>query len=175
MPDWHLKTPVAFFIYNRPHTAERVSSAGGSRSLHIVCVGGGPLKPDEIEPFKVSGCWDRLQQMVPDDNVLPVLYARAQAFVFPSLYEGFGLPILESFVTGCPVALSTTDCFKEVAEDAGTYFDPLDVDSIGDAIRRLLRDRACRDRVIRLGTLRASAFSWKETARRTADVYKAVV
>ena len=90
----------------------------------------------------------------------------------PSLYEGFGLPVLEAFATGCPVALSNTSSFPEIAGDAALYFDPSDVASIEKALRTLLSDHTLRQALIHRGRERLQRFSWATTAERTAAAYK---
>jgi glycosyltransferase involved in cell wall biosynthesis len=93
-------------------------------------------------------------------------------FVFPSLYEGFGFPILESFANGCPVALSDASSFPEVAQDAAIYFDPTVVESITDAVGRLLRDRQLREQLIARGDKRYRDFSWQKAASETTKIYR---
>jgi glycosyltransferase involved in cell wall biosynthesis len=103
------------------------------------------------------------------------LYALAAVFVFPSLYEGFGLPVLEAMARGVPVATSGRASLAEVAGDAALLFDPLDVGAIMGAVERLLRDPAERERLRAAGRERAAQFTWERTARATADVYERTV
>jgi glycosyltransferase involved in cell wall biosynthesis len=98
------------------------------------------------------------------------LYTGAEALVFPSRYEGFGLPVLEAMSCGTPVLTSNVSALPEVAGDAAVLVDPLDESAIADAIRRILEDRTLRDRLRDAGRARAAAFTWEETARRTAEV-----
>jgi glycosyltransferase involved in cell wall biosynthesis len=100
------------------------------------------------------------------------LYRAASCFVFPSLAEGFGLPVLEALVRGVPVACSDVSSIPEVAGDAAIYFDPTDSAAIAAAIECVLSDRDLRERLRRLGPARARLFSWEETARRTVDSYR---
>lgn len=99
---------------------------------------------------------------------LPELYASADLFVFPSLYEGFGLPALEAMACGCPVAASNSSSLPEVCSDAARYFDPLDAGKMADAMAELLKDPALRRRLSAAGLARARLFSWDKTARRYA-------
>ncbi|MCH7579534.1 MAG: glycosyltransferase family 4 protein [Chloroflexi bacterium] len=108
---------------------------------------------------------------VPDGD-LPALYAGATFSVFPSLYEGFGLPVLESMASGTPVLTSNVGATAEVAGDAAVLVDPYDVDAIADAIARLLDEEELRVRLRTLGLERASQFSWDRTARETLAVYE---
>jgi glycosyltransferase involved in cell wall biosynthesis len=99
------------------------------------------------------------------------LWALAQAFVFPSLYEGFGLPVLEAMARGVPVACSNASSLPEVAGDAALLFDPHDEAAIAAAIERLLSDRAEIERLRERGLRRAREFTWERTARATLDSY----
>jgi glycosyltransferase involved in cell wall biosynthesis len=100
------------------------------------------------------------------------LYRSAVCSVFPSLYEGFGLPVLEAMARGLPVACSDRGALREVAGDAALTFDPTSARSIAGAIETLLRDVAERERLSLLGRERASRFSWAETARGTLASYE---
>jgi glycosyltransferase involved in cell wall biosynthesis len=108
---------------------------------------------------------------IPDPD-LEGLYAAAACFVFPSLAEGFGQPVLEAMERGVPVASSNASSLPEVGGEAVLYFDPLDVTAIADAVERLLPDRALAERLAAAGRARAADFSWERTARDTVDVYR---
>jgi glycosyltransferase involved in cell wall biosynthesis len=99
------------------------------------------------------------------------LWALAHAFVFPSLYEGFGLPVLEAMARGVPVACSHASSLPEVAGDAALLFDPEDERAIADAIERLLSDRGEAERLVARGRERARLFTWERTARLTLESY----
>ena len=102
---------------------------------------------------------------------LPLLYAAAQAFVFPSLYEGFGLPVLEAMASGVPVACSQAPGLSEVAGQAALSFDPVSVEAMADALFWLGTDAEVRAHLTRLGRERALAFSWEKTAQLTLATY----
>jgi glycosyltransferase involved in cell wall biosynthesis len=106
------------------------------------------------------------------DDELEELYAAASCFVFPSLYEGFGLPVLEAMARGVPVACSDRGSLPEVAGSAARLFDPEQPAAITEAIETLLLDRAEADRLAAAGRTRAAEFTWQETARLTAEVYR---
>jgi glycosyltransferase involved in cell wall biosynthesis len=100
------------------------------------------------------------------------LWALAEAFVFPSLYEGFGLPVLEAMARGVPVACSNVSSLPEVAGDAALLFDPHDESAIAGALRRLLDDEPLRERLRVRGLARVREFTWQRTARLTLESYR---
>ncbi len=100
------------------------------------------------------------------------LWGLAEAFVFPSLYEGFGLPVLEAMARGVPVACSDASSLPEVAGDAALLFDPRDESAIARALSRLLDDPELRDRLRARGLARVAEFTWERTARLTLESYR---
>lgn len=110
---------------------------------------------------------------VPNDD-LPALYAGAMLFVFPSLYEGFGLPSLEAMACGTPVVCSNTSSLPEVVREAAIMVDPLDAEGLAAAMERALRDQALREEMREKGLKQAAKFSWERTAREMLEVYRAV-
>ena len=106
-----------------------------------------------------------------EDDLLDALYRAASCFVFPSLAEGFGLPVLDALVRGTPTACSNASSLPEVAGDAVLYFDPMDVGEMTRAIERLLADAALRERLRQAGPERARLFTWERTARATLASY----
>jgi glycosyltransferase involved in cell wall biosynthesis len=107
-----------------------------------------------------------------DEPTLDGLYRAADCFVFPSLAEGFGLPVLEAMVRGAPVACSNATSLPEVAGDAALLFDPQDVEAISVSVRRILEDPELADRLRTAGHERARRFGWDESARRTLACYR---
>ncbi|MDR8392619.1 glycosyltransferase family 4 protein [Aliifodinibius sp. S!AR15-10] len=104
-----------------------------------------------------------------DDEDLPALYSGAEAFVLPSLFEGFGLPIVEAMACGTPVITSNTTALDEIAGDAAVKVDPSDTTSISEGILELLNAPALKDRLKVLGTQRAREFSWDKSAKEIYD------
>ncbi|MFI5177807.1 MAG: glycosyltransferase family 4 protein [Vicinamibacterales bacterium] len=109
------------------------------------------------------------------DATLAVLYRLASVFVFPSLYEGFGLPPLEAMAAGAPVITSNVSSLPEVVGDAALLIDPMDPTAIADAMARVLGDPALRAELVRRGRERVTAFSWDRSAARTHEVYAELV
>jgi len=111
---------------------------------------------------------------VPDED-LPAIYAGAQVLVLPSLYEGFGLPVLEAMACGTPVTCSDTSSLPEIAGDAALHFDPDSIESLTDALRRLLSDTDLHAALRQRGFEQAAKFSWDQVAAETEAVYDAVL
>ena len=109
-----------------------------------------------------------------DDADLPALFSAATAFAYVSLYEGFGLPVLEAMACGAPVIGSNTSSIPEVVGDAGLLVDPLDVDAIAAGLIGLLKDASARDAFMRLGLERAGRFTWEKAARQLLSIYHAL-
>ncbi len=101
---------------------------------------------------------------------LPVMYGGTECFVFPSLYEGFGLPVLEAMCCGAPVACANVSSIPEVAGDAALLFDPYEVDAIAGAMMTMIADASMRERYSLLGLARGRQFSWRSTAEKTLSV-----
>lgn len=116
----------------------------------------------------------RMPGWIPDDQV-EALWSLADCFVFPSLYEGFGAPILEAMRRGVPVACSDRSSLPEVAGDAALFFDPEDPQAIADAISVLLSDQTTVAELVRRGRPQADRFTWSETARRTLETYERAI
>lgn len=109
------------------------------------------------------------------DEHLPALYSGADLFAFPSLYEGFGLPVLEAMACGAPVVTSNTSSLPEVTGDAALLVDPTDVAQLADAMCLVLSQPALAAELRAKGLARAVQFSWERTARETLSVYEHVM
>ncbi|WP_306232655.1 glycosyltransferase family 4 protein [Agrococcus beijingensis] len=143
-------------------------------SLSLVIVGGGELSDDERAELAGHGIGHRAVHLRPADSEMRTVYARASAFVFPSLYEGFGLPTIESLAAGTPVVLADAGCSREVGGPLAHLFTPGDAESMRAALRQALTEPAQR-RAAEEGPAWAGRFTWRETARKHAEVYRHLV
>jgi glycosyltransferase involved in cell wall biosynthesis len=144
-------------------------------NLHVYCAGGGPFTSDELNRLRELNLLAKVHYVKTNDMIMKYLYENAQAFIFPSLYEGFGLPVLEAFSCGCPVVLSNSSSLSEIAGDAACYIDPDDGDSLIRGIESVLSDKDYHENFIRKGYERLKFFSWEKTARETKRVYDSLV
>ena len=140
-------------------------------NLKIVCTGS-PFSKAELKLFEKWNIQGRLVHISANDAQMASLYRHALCFVFPSHYEGFGIPILEAFYNGCPVCLSNASCFPEVAGDAAIFFNPNDAQSMHDTLKEVLASPTLRGELNRKGIERSKEFSLDNMVRRTCDVYR---
>ena len=142
----------------------------------LVIVGGMGWKYNEIfdliHEFKLQN--DVIFTDYVDEEHLVQLYNAADLFVYPSLYEGFGLPPLEAMACGCPVITTNTSSLPEVVGDAGIMFDPNDVQGLTDAMNKILTTEGLMDELSNKSLKRAKMFSWKKTAQQTWKVYEEI-
>lgn len=151
------------------YAASAVLKAG----VRIVCFGGGGLTVAErslMAEHKLPT--DAVVQIGGNDERLAALYQGAMAFVYPSKYEGFGIPPLEAMSLGCPVVCSSTSSIPEVVGNAGEYFDPNDTDSMRKAIVAVVQSPWRRQELVALGSARVNTFSWERCATETLAVYR---
>jgi glycosyltransferase involved in cell wall biosynthesis len=109
-----------------------------------------------------------------DDKDLPVLFRNAEFFVYPSLFEGFGLPPLEAMAYGCPVITSDVSSIPEVVGDAGILIDPNSVEEISSAMKKIVSNPDLKEEMRKKGSEQAKLFDWETTARKTLDIYEQV-
>jgi len=148
--------------------------ASGATSAPLVIGGRPDHGVDEmLRRARLSGedSGIRFAGLIPDAD-LPALYAGAGCFVYPSLFEGFGLPVLEAMACGTPVVASNCTALPELAGDAGLLVDPESVDGLAAAIDRVISDVAFARELGARGLERSRRYSWGLTARRTLDVYR---
>lgn len=142
--------------------------------IYLVCAGGGEFTTAELNLISKLGLKELVKHLSINDIILLNLYQNALAFVFPSLYEGFGIPILEAFSCGCPCLLSTGGSLREVAGDAAQYFDPENPGSIQDAFSAVIDNHLTRDNLIAMGYERLKLFSWDKTYKKTIQLYQSL-
>ncbi len=149
--------------------ASRLPSAG----FNLVCFGGGPLSASEISHMRACQLNpDLVTHCAGTDEILAGLYQQATLLVYPSLYEGFGIPPLEAMALGCPVACTNASSLPEVVGDAAELFDPTNIAQITAALEAVaLSPERARD-LSRLGRERPRLFSWKKCAEDTLSLYK---
>lgn len=140
-------------------------------NLKIVCTGS-PFSASELKLFGKWSIADRLVHIAANDAQMASLYRHALCFVFPSQYEGFGIPILEAFANGCPVCLSNASSFPEVAGDAAMFFNPNDAQSMLDTLKELLVSPTLRTELSNKGATRSKEFSIERMVEQTCDVYR---
>jgi glycosyltransferase involved in cell wall biosynthesis len=140
--------------------------------LSLICAGGGIFSAGEIHLFDDLGIKPKVHYYpIINDSTLSHLYRNAVLFVFPSLYEGFGIPVLEAFSCGCPVAASNCSSLPEVGGDAVDYFNPVNSDSIQQVIGAIVNNDSLQDSLRKRGFQRLKHFSWEKTASATKNVY----
>lgn len=140
--------------------------------IWLVLVGGPPLQGNEAALLARLGISDRVMRVSMTDRELVGAYANAACFVFPSRYEGFGLPTLEAMASGCPVVLAASSAHLEVGGDSALFFPPGDVSALSHALNQAMFDEELRRDLVESGVQRAAQFSWRQTARLTADAYQ---
>ncbi|MDD2366330.1 MAG: glycosyltransferase family 1 protein [Desulfuromonadaceae bacterium] len=139
----------------------------------LVCFGSEKFNDTELKLIEKMGLnRNRVVPIGGGDHILAALYKSALVFVYPSLYEGFGIPPLEAMSFGCPVVCSNEGSIPEVVGDAGEYFDPKNIDNIRDAIERVVDSETIRRELIKKGKERTKIFSWERCAKETAEIYR---
>ena len=141
----------------------------------VFCAGGGAFTTQELDLLDDLEIGDKVFQSSVSEGELVYLYKNAECFVFPSLYEGFGIPILEAFKYECPLIIHNGSCFPEIAGDSAEYFDGNDIESISSSIKKVLDDTMYKDLLVNRGKERLTQYSWDKTARATRSFYQSVL
>lgn len=144
-------------------------------SFDLIAFGGGTFTVEERKIIEMLGVDSRVRQFGGGDEVLAALYKRAALFIYPSLYEGFGIPPLEAMSYGCPVVCSGTSSIPEVVGGAARLFDPLSIDSLVTAMLDVLQSVEISEELRALGLERVKEFSWHRCALETYAIYQQVL
>ena len=142
--------------------------------IHIVCTGM-PFNKEEVRLIEDQGLIQHVVNTFANESELQALYQNAEAFVYPSAYEGFGLPVLEAFVNGCPVVLNNASCFPEIGGDAAIYFDVNHRGELADNLESLLTSGSLRSEMQNKGHKQASHYSWAEAAKGLLRIYEQLI
>jgi alpha-1,3-rhamnosyl/mannosyltransferase len=178
-----LRLPKRYILYmgiNKPHKnlafLLRVFAKVGTDAKLVLAGKEDPRYSQAREEAKRLGLEDRVVFLGDiDDSDLPMLYSGVELFVFPSLYEGFGLPVLEAMACGTPVVCSGASSLPEIVGDAAVTLDPEDEAAWAATIAELLENEDFRRELSKKGLKRAGQFSWEDTARETVGIYRSVL
>ncbi|MBD0726563.1 glycosyl transferase family 1 [Flavobacterium sp. L1I52] len=143
-----------------------------NKDLKLLCAGGGKFTEEERNYIKNMQLEPQIMQQDFKEKELGLFYKKAICFVFPSLYEGFGIPVLEAMSCGCPVVLSSHSSFPEVAGEAGVYFEMNDADDLKKKVQSLIQNKLLRDEFSLRGLEQVKKFSWEKAAAECLDVYR---
>lgn len=144
-------------------------------NLHLYCAGSAPLSNDELSLANQLNITHKLHHARLSDEELRYVYQHAKLFVFPSTYEGFGIPMLEAFNAGTPVIANNATSLPEVGGDAAHYVDATIVDELTEAINLVLTDESLRKQLIEKGIKREQQFTWQNHINQTLQVYQKAV
>ncbi len=170
--------PYILYVGNRSYykNFDRFLKAYATSSVKcdfkLICFGGGAFSPEELKLIENLGIpKNQVIQLSGEDRDLANIYSHASAFVYPSLYEGFGIPLLEAMSCCCPVICSNTSSMPEVAGDAAEFFDPYEPESIVQALEKVLYSSERSKNLVKLGQERLKHFSWDKCAEQTRSIY----
>lgn len=177
-----VREPYILFVGNRSmyknflFFLKTVADLLVTNDIKLVCAGGGRFSEEENRAIADLGLTDKvIFKSFNNDRILSNLYSNALCFIFPTLYEGFGIPILESFACNCPIVCSTGGSLPEVAGDAVVYFSPDDQASMYKAIADVVSSESLRQSLREKGAERLKQFSWDKTYLQTVDLYKSIL
>lgn len=177
-----VKEPYVLFVGQRggyknflPFAEAYASRPALSRNFKLVCFGGGPFTRAEAQALHRLGILRQATTLEGPDTLLANLYQYASAFVYPTLYEGFGFPPLEAMRYGCPVLVSRSSSIPEVVGDAGCYFDPRNQEEMADKLVSLLEDQGLCKQLAMRGRQQEKRFSWDRCADETQHFYRQIL
>ena len=140
----------------------------------MVCFGGEDFSEEEKEDFKKKGLQDIVKYITGDDSLLYQYYKNAYLFVHTSLYEGFGLPVLEAMSCGTPVVCSKSTSLPEVGADAVSYCDPYNTQDIKNKIKKIISNNSLHQKMVNNGIIQSKKFSWLITAKKYKTIFNKV-
>lgn len=143
-----------------------------NENLYVVCAGGGNFSEDETQFINSLGLKRKVIQYNFKDNELGMIYNKARCFVFPSEYEGFGIPVLEAMACGCPVVLTNASSFPEVAQDAGIFFESNNSNDLQKKINLVLTNNEIAQKYREKGLQQVKKFDWDKAAKQCLELYK---
>ena len=149
--------------------------AKANPDLRLLLVGGGDLRGNERKLLKKLGLSNNVEQISVSNEDLPSYYSNALALLYPTRYEGFGLPLVEAMASGVPILASDIEINHEICEDAATYFSVGDSERLASQMQQLLTDPQAVSDKIKLGLIRARDFTWAKCAQKTAIAYRALL
>jgi len=146
------------------------------KNFNIVCFGGGIFTKDELQNFNnLKILSNQISQISGEDDLLKSYYASASFLIIPSLYEGFGLPLIEAMSLNCPVLCSNSSSLKEIAGDAAIFFDPNCYEDIKDSMENFVLGKINKKDLIIQGKKNSQKFTWENCAEDTLKVYKKII
>jgi glycosyltransferase involved in cell wall biosynthesis len=173
-----LKKPYLLYVGNRDGYKNflfllNVYATNFADDFNLLCFGGGNFNENELSLINKFNLLDKVIHVNGSDYFLATLYKKAFCFVYPSLYEGFGIPPLEAMSLGCPVIASETSSIPEVVGNGGILFDPFSEEDLIRSIDSLMNNKI-RSQLILKGFQQERKFSWDKTASETLNVYKSI-
>lgn len=143
--------------------------------IKIVCSGGGSFTAEELDFFKSLSVQDDIKYIYANDKTLANLYKYAEAFIYPSKYEGFGVSLLEAMKMQCPIIASNLSSIPEILGDAGLYINPDEPEDLEKKIEMLLNDKELRQSLVEKGNIQKEKFSWDKCAGETMEYYEEIL
>lgn len=142
------------------------------KDFELICFGGGKFSKHEIKIINELGLTGLIRQISGNDDLLKSCYKFANIFLYPSIYEGFGIPLLEAMQFGCPIVASNRSSLPEIGGNAALYFEPDNVDSLIESVNIILNDNDTKAKLVKNGFERVKLFSWDNCAKQTYNFYK---
>ena len=174
---YKLDKPYILFVGSRyvyknfVNTVRAFAKINHNHDFYLVCTGT-PFSKEEFTLLNELNIQDSVKQIRADDRLLNSLYAGAEVFIYPSYYEGFGIPLLEAMCNNCPILCSDSSCFPEIAEDAAIYFNPYSVNDIVEKMQFILNNETEKKKIVENGNNRMNFFSWEKSSALHYETYK---